>query len=89
MDLSLPLLSSMGNQPGSEIQEEILRSFHDNRTLVINDEISDWLLEEVILHIIYWNLQDKDIPVEKRKPITIFIDSEVSLKDSECIKRVL
>jgi len=69
----LSTLTDMGND---EIRDEVIRDFYDNRILLINDEISDWLLESVILNIIKWNDEDKDIPVEKRHPIRIYIDSE-------------
>jgi len=69
----LPALTELGCD---EIRDEVIRDFYDNRILIINDEISDWLLESVILNIIKWNNEDKDIPIEKRHPIKIYIDSE-------------
>lgn len=46
----------------------------DNRILWIDGEIDITLLEITRL-IMYWNIQDKDIPVEERKPIKLFIFS--------------
>lgn len=73
----MEILPVIGNKQGStEIQDDIMRECWENRILIINDEISDWLLEEAILHIFHWNRCDEDIPIEKRKPIRIVIDSE-------------
>ena len=46
----------------------------DNRILWVDGEIDISLLEITRL-IMYWNIQDKDIPVEERKPIKLFIFS--------------
>lgn len=46
----------------------------DNRILWVDGEIDITLLEITRL-IMYWNIQDKGIPVEARKPIKLFIFS--------------
>lgn len=46
----------------------------DNRILWVDGEIDITLLEITRL-IMYWNIQDKGIPVEERKPIKLFIFS--------------
>lgn len=46
-----------------------------NREIVWNDEVSDCMIE-VPLHIIKWNREDKDIPINERKPITFWINSD-------------
>ena len=46
----------------------------DNRILWVDGEIDISLLEITRL-IMYWNIQDKDIPAEERKPIKLFIFS--------------
>lgn len=46
----------------------------DNRILWVDGEIDITLLEITRL-IMYWNIQDKGIPVEDRKPIKLFIFS--------------
>lgn len=46
----------------------------DNRILWVDGEIDITLLEITRL-IMYWNIQDKDVPVEERKPIKLFIFS--------------
>lgn len=46
----------------------------ENRSFWIDDEVDPCLLE-VIKYIIRWNHEDKDIPVEERKPIKLFFFS--------------
>ena len=46
-----------------------------DREIVWNDIICDSMVE-VPLYIIRWNKEDKDIPVQERKPIKIFINSD-------------
>lgn len=45
-----------------------------NRIVWINDEITENTLD-LVSKIIYWNREDKDIPVEARKPIRIIFFS--------------
>lgn len=45
-----------------------------NREIVWNDDIDDATLC-IALYIKKWNTEDKDIPVDERKPIKIFINS--------------
>lgn len=60
-----------------EFYEEIIRENLDKRILVLNSEIDESVLENYILYILKWNRQDKEacIPVDKRKVITIYINS--------------
>lgn len=53
---------------------EFYRRLRD-REIVWNDVIGDDLID-VPLYIMKWNKEDKDIPVEDRKPIKIFINSD-------------
>ena len=55
--------------------EEIIKENIESRILVLNDEINDMIIENYILYILKWNREDKDIPEDKRKPITIYINS--------------
>lgn len=45
------------------------------RIIVLNDEINDELIEKVILQILKWNRQDKDIPVDEREKIEILLNT--------------
>lgn len=54
-----------------------LRNFYldlENRTFWLDDEVTPYLLE-LARYIVRWNKEDKRIPVNKRKPIKIFIFS--------------
>lgn len=47
-----------------------------NRILLINDHIDEMVVDEQVMCILRWNAEDKDLPVDKRKTITIYINSE-------------
>lgn len=53
---------------------EFYRRIRD-REIVWNEEIGDDLIS-VPLYIFKWNKEDKDIPIDERKPIKIFINSD-------------
>lgn len=46
----------------------------EKRIFWLDDEVSDYTLE-LIKYIIKWNEEDKDLPIEARKPIKIFFFS--------------
>lgn len=43
---------------------------------MLNCDISDELFESVIMYILLWNKEDKDLPVERRKKIFLYINSD-------------
>lgn len=45
----------------------------DNRIYWLSDEINNYTFD-LVQYIIRWNREDKDIPVDERKPIRIIID---------------
>lgn len=47
----------------------------ENRQLILNREVDEFLIERVALQIIKWNKEDKDIPNEERKEIEIILNS--------------
>jgi ATP-dependent Clp protease protease subunit len=47
----------------------------ENREIIFNSEVDDYLLERVAYQIIKWNKEDKNIPVEERKEIEIILNS--------------
>lgn len=60
-----------------QLPDPELRNFYidlDNRTFWLDEEITPFLLE-LTRYIIYWNKEDKEIPIEQRKPIRILIFS--------------
>ena len=60
---------------GDDLFTEIIKENLDQRVLVFNDDVNDMVIENYILYILKWNREDKDIPVEKRRDITIYINS--------------
>ena len=58
------------------IYNEIIKNHLNDRRIIINQEITDDLLENVCLMILKWNSEDKNLPVDKRKKIFIYINSD-------------
>lgn len=59
----------------NSLKTELLRDLLDDRVIVFNDAVDGCVLEDVSLQILRFNKEDKDIPVEKRKPIRLFLQS--------------
>ena len=57
------------------IYTEIIKTNLSERKLLINTEISDALIERIVLMILKWNKEDKNLPVEKRKKIILYLNS--------------
>ena len=55
--------------------EELYREYLDERTLFLNNEINEDVIEDYVMYIIKWNKEDRDLPDDKRRPIKIFISS--------------
>lgn len=77
----------MGNDVNSNLQlpdPSLLQYYHDlkNRTIWIDEEI-DGVTLDVISKVVRWNREDKDIPIEKRKPIRILFNSPGGTLDIE------
>lgn len=66
-------LLSVGNS-NNEFYNEIIQNNLDKRILVFNQEVDSCVLEDYTLHILEWNCEDKNIPIEKRMPITIYFN---------------
>ena len=67
------LIANTSNQMST--YEELYREFLDDRTLFLNGEIGEGAIEDYVMYILKWNREDKDLPVEARKPIKIYISS--------------
>ena len=59
----------------SDVYDELMREFLNNRTLVFNDDVDDNVIENYIMHILRWNKEDIGLPSEHRKKIVLFISS--------------
>lgn len=60
---------------GSSFADKVFEEHLKERKIVFNREVDYSIIEEVILQIIKFNKEDKDIPVNKRKPILMYIAS--------------
>lgn len=72
-ELTLPILPETANW---QLADPSLVNFYsdlENRTYWLNDEINNYTFD-LVQYIIRWNREDKNIPIEKRKPIRIIID---------------
>ncbi len=56
--------------------ERICKENLNERKLMMNCEITDELFEMMIMYILLWNREDKDLPIERRKKIYIYINSD-------------
>ena len=45
------------------------------RRLFLQDDVTQWNISPLVKHIMFYNIEDKDIPVEDRKPILLYISS--------------
>lgn len=62
-------------QTQDDIYDETIRYYLENRRLILNTIIDDDILEDVTLHILKWNKEDKNLPAESREPIWLYIQS--------------
>lgn len=62
-------------QNQSDIWDEEYRYNLKNRILILNSDITNGVIEDYVHFIMKWNREDKDIPIKKRKPITLIINS--------------
>ena len=46
-----------------------------NRHLYLNSKIDEMAIGQIAYHILRYNRLDKDVPVEERKPIVLYINS--------------
>ncbi len=72
-EITFPVLPQTANW---QLADPSLVNFYsdlENRTYWLSDEINNYTFD-LVQYIIRWNREDKDIPVEQRKPIRIIID---------------
>ena len=58
------------------VYDEIVKNHLNDRRGIINQEITDDLLENVCLMILKWNSEDKNLSTKSRKKIYIYINSD-------------
>lgn len=71
IEVALPMMDCAEGSPYDSFLKEDLQ----NRVMLINEQISECAVDEQVMSILRWNAEDKDIPVEKRKTITIYLNS--------------
>lgn len=60
---------------GARLAEVMYLKDLKQRKLFLNDEISSISAIEVVHHILQFNAEDKNLPVEQRKPIMLYVTS--------------
>ena len=83
IELLLPELATSGNLADIKFPDVADLNFwkmFNNRILLLEGEITEWDYN-IVKDIINFNIEDKDIPVEERKPIIILINSCGGLLD--------
>ena len=48
---------------------------YDGRRLYLNDSVDEQVITTIAYHILRYNRLDKDIPIEERKPIILYLNS--------------
>ena len=69
------LVFAINQSTPENIWDTITKRNLNNRRIIVNQDIDDSMLELICLNILDWNREDKDIPIKKRKPIYILINS--------------
>lgn len=73
LEFAIPLLPDTANL---QLADPSLVNFYSDlneRTYWLSDEINNYTYD-LVQYIIRWNREDKDIPVEQRKPVRIIVD---------------
>jgi len=69
------VLTALTSNSSNTAYDELYREYLDDRTLFLNNEINECVIEDYIMYIIKWNKEDKDLPIASRKPIKLYISS--------------
>lgn len=64
------------NAENDDIYDQVIKKYYNDRKIVFNQEIDDCLVENMVLMILQWNKEDRDLPVNKRKKIYIYLNSD-------------
>ena len=58
-----------------ELSDQFDIEDYDGRRLFLNSNIDEDIITSIVYHILRYNRLDKDVPIEKRKPIKLYINS--------------
>lgn len=64
------------NAETDDVYQQIVKKYYNERKIVFNQEIDDCLVENMVLMILQWNKEDRDLPINKRKKIYIYLNSD-------------
>ena len=64
-----------GNAETNTAWDELYREYLKNRILVLNMEINDDIIEDYVMYILKWNMEDYGLPIDKRQKIRFLITS--------------
>lgn len=88
-EIALPIVSPVANL---QLADPSLVNFYkdlEHRTYWLNEEIGECTLD-LVQYILYWNREDKDVPIEERIPIRIIVNSiGGSLSISETLSNII
>ena len=73
IEFTLPIMHDTANMSLADPSLVNFYSDLENRIYWLNDEINNYTFD-LVQYIVRWNREDKNIPVEQRKPIRIIID---------------
>lgn len=68
-------ITLLGSDENNDLYNATLKDSLNRRILILNEEVTDDLVESVIYQILRWNMEDISIPNENRKPIRILFNS--------------
>jgi len=68
-------LLAIGGGQNDSAWDELYREYLENRTLILNNEIDESVIEDYVMYILKWNKDDMHLPVESRTPIKFLISS--------------
>lgn len=88
-EFTLPIMHETANLTLAD--PSLVNFYHDieNRIYWLSDEINSYTFD-LVQYIVRWNREDKDIPVEQRKPIRLVVDCNGGiLSVSETISNII
>ena len=70
----MELLSTLSST-SDDFWDELKREYLERRVLILNDTVDENIIEDLVLYILKWNSEDRNISKNKRKPIWLVINS--------------
>ena len=62
-------------EENDDLHTSQMKQHLSQRKIVLNGIVDENTLENISLYIMQWNMEDKDLPVSKRNPIWLYLDS--------------